>query len=157
MHRADAGPFEHLFGQIILPHPRGGGVDRGLQHHEIDEARDAGVARGQRHRGSRVEQAVLHRVGKVDGRGALRRALHRAGVEKIALEDFGAERAQMLRALVDGVDEGADRNSAREQHFRYVPPGLALPSAGCRRDENWFCHGYASLCTLVRLGTIRYQ
>ena len=130
MHRADSGPFEHLLGQIVLPHARGGGVDRGLQHHEIDEARDAGFARGQRHRGGRVEQAVLHRVGKVDGRGALRRALDRAGVEKVAFDDFGAERAQMLGAFVDGMDEGADGNPAGEQHFRYVPSGLALPAAG---------------------------
>ena len=87
-------------------------------------------ARGQRHRRGRIEQAVLHRVGKIDRRGALRRALHRAGVEKVAFDDLGAERAQMLRALVDRVDEGADGNPAREQHFRYVPSGLALPAAG---------------------------
>jgi hypothetical protein len=111
-----------------------------LQHHQIDEAGDTGLARGNGHRRGGVEQAVLHRIGKIDRRGSLHRALDRADVEKIALKDFGAERAKMLGALVDLVDESADRNPAREQHFGYVPPSLALPAAGRGRDENWSCH-----------------
>src|SRR5450631_424265 len=130
MHRADPGPFEHLFGQIVLPHPRGRGIDRRLQHHQIDETGDTRFARGDRHGRGRVEQTVLYWIGKIDRRGALDRALDGADVEEVAFDYFGALGPQRLRAFVDLVDEGADRNSAFEQHFGYVPPGLALPAAG---------------------------
>src|SRR5450631_3914056 len=130
MHRADPGPLEHLFGQIVLPHPRGRGIDRRLQHHQIDETGDTRFARGDRHGRGRVEQTVLYWIGKIDRRGALDRALDGADVEEVAFDYFGALGPQRLRAFVDLVDEGADRNSAFEQHFGYVPPGLALPAAG---------------------------
>jgi len=130
VNRADIGPFENLFGQIVLPHPRRRGVRRGLQHHEVDQPRYAGFARSSRHGRGRVHQPVLHRIGEVDRAGALGGPLHRADVEEIALDDLGAEPTQMLGALVDLVDKGAHGDFAREQHLGKMAAGLALPAAG---------------------------
>src|SRR5712664_1646556 len=160
MHRSDTGPFENLFGQVVLSHARGRGIDRRLQHHEIDETGDTRFARGDGHGRGGVEQPVLHRVSKINRRNVLHRALDRADVEEVAFEYFGAERAQLVGTFVDLVDEGANRNSALKQHFGYMPSGLALPAAGRGSDENWFCHGYGSFtfCPgLVPCGTNGFE
>jgi hypothetical protein len=115
-----------------------------LQHHQIDQPRYACLAGRQRHRGGGVEKTVLDRIGEIDHRRALRSALDRADVEKIALDDFGAQRTQPLRPFVDRMDKGAHGNAAREQHFGHVPAGLALPAAGGGRDEDGFRHGFTS-------------
>jgi len=112
-----------------------------LQHHQIDQPRYACLAGRQRHRGGGVEKTVLDRIGEIDHRRALCSVLNRADIEKIALDDFGAERAQALRPVVDLTNEGAHRDTSREQHFGHMPASLALPAASRRCDENGFCHG----------------
>src|SRR5712664_874637 len=100
------------------------------------------------------------RVGKINRRNVLHRALDGADVEEVAFEYFGAERAQLVGTLIDLVDEGANRNSALKQHFGYMPSGLALPAAGRGSDENWLCHGYGSFtfCPgLVPCGTSGFE
>jgi hypothetical protein len=61
---------------------------------------------------------------------ALHCALDRPDVEQVAFEYLGAERAQPIRAFVDPVDEGTNRNPACEQHFGCVAAGLTLSAAG---------------------------
>jgi len=104
------------------------------------------LARCERHGRGRVEQSLLHRVGEIDRRHALRRTLDGANVEEVTFDQLGAEGAQTVRTFVDLVHEGAHRDPAGQQHFRYVPTGLALFSAGCAGDEN-FCiiHGMVLL------------
>src|SRR5437764_3031799 len=56
----------------------------------------------------------------------------------------------MFGTLVNLVHESAYRNPAREQHFGYMPPGLALPAAGRRSHEDGFHHGYPPLFLCIR-------
>jgi hypothetical protein len=130
MQRADARPFKHLFGEIVLPHARRRRIDRRLIHHEIDQPRNAMLARRKRHRGRGVRQPVLHRIGKIDRRDILRGLFERTGVEEIADKNFGAERFQAIGTLVDLADEGTDGHAALQQHFGYMAAGSALGAAG---------------------------
>jgi hypothetical protein len=91
MRRSDSGPLEDLFGQVILSHPRGWSIRRRYQHDHVDKAGDTRITRGDGHDRGRVEQPVLDRVRKINGRNALHRALHGVEIEKIALDHLSAE------------------------------------------------------------------
>jgi len=71
----------------------------------------------------------------------LRGALHGLDVEEIALENFGAECAELVGAIVDRAHKGAHGNAALEQHFGDVPAGLALAAAGRGCHEYGVGHG----------------
>ena len=92
--------------------------------------------RGVGHDRGRVEQPGLDRVSEIDGRDASHGPLDGMEVEEIALDHFGAEGAQAIRAFVDLVNEGANRNPACEQQFGYMPTGLALLASGGPSDEH---------------------
>ena len=88
------------------------------------------LARRKRHRGGRVCQSVLDRIGKVDRRDVFRGLFDRANVEEVADKDFSAERFQAIGAFVDLAHESADAGAAFKQHLGDVPAGSALGAAG---------------------------
>jgi hypothetical protein len=88
------------------------------------------LARRKRHRGGRVCQSVLHRIGKVDRRDPPGGLFDRADVEEVADNNFSAERFQAVGAFVDLAHEGADAGAAFQQHLGDMPAGSALAAAG---------------------------
>ena len=130
MDRTDARPLEHLFRQIVLPHAGRRRVDRRLVHHEIDQPGNTILARRKRHRGGRVRQSVLDRIGKVDRRDTPGGLFDRADVEEVADNNFSAERFQAIGAFVALAHESADAGTAFKQHLGDMPAGSALGAAG---------------------------
>src|ERR1700732_3165601 len=123
-----------------LPHRRRRRVGRRLIHHEVDEARNAFLARRNGRGRSGIRQSILNRIGKIDRRNIFDGLLHGSDVKEITNEDFGAERVQMVGTFVDLADQGANGNAARQRHFRDVSAGLALIAAGRGGHEHWFRH-----------------
>jgi AcrR family transcriptional regulator len=71
--------------------------------------------------------------------------LNRPDVKEVPVEHLGAQRAQAVRAFVDGVNEGTNRNPAGQQHFGNMPAGLALPATRCAGHQNQLIrHDYSS-------------
>src|SRR5260370_7293974 len=156
MHGSDSRPLEDLFGQIILPHARGRGVHRGLQHHQIDQACDTCFARGHSHRRGRVKQAVLHRIGEIDDEvPCTARCTERTSRKSPSNISAPSARRCSERSSIlwTKARTGIPRLSSISDTCRPVLPSLP-PAPEVTRTG--FPMG-ASLCIFLSLGTIWYQ
>ncbi len=72
---------------------------------------------------------------EVDSTAALHRAVHRVQIEQVAFDDFGAERLEVLRALVAPAHHGAHRMAALDEHLHDARADRA-DLAGCTGNED---------------------
>ena len=135
-YRRIPGPFENLFRQIVLPHPRCRSIQRRSQHHQVNQAADAGLSRGHSNVGGCFCQAWLNGVCEIDTADIAHCLLHGLRIEEVAFEHFRTKLTKVFRAFIASANECPDRNIPGQQHCRYLAPGFPLCPAGSPSYED---------------------